>query len=201
MGSGKSSRWLVKFLHRNAHRLPDAHQELHAMGGGYDWTCGQFKYLPAYLTRADVKKVLHMPETSLASQFSYNSTGPASVTLYPSLIRSGIRVLIYNGDADSCVPYIGNEEGTTGMVEKGVVTESSPWHPWYSSSSDSSPSGYATNYDVVSEGKDNDESSDNANAGPRFAFVTIRLAGHEVPHYTPRAAYALFTRFLSGEAF
>ena len=36
---------------------------------------------------------------------------------------------------------------------------------------------------------------------PMFAFVTIRLAGHEVPHYTPRAAFALFERFLKGESF
>ena len=41
--------------------------------------------------------------------------GPASVTLYPDLVKN-IRVLIYNGDADACVPYKGNEEWTEGLA-------------------------------------------------------------------------------------
>jgi hypothetical protein len=61
--------------------------------------------------------------------FDYDASGPASVTLYPTLIKS-MRVLIYNGDADSCVPYVGNQEWTSGMVDKGVVSEVKPWHPW-----------------------------------------------------------------------
>ena len=190
--SGLTPRLLSKYLHENNHRMNEAHQELHAMGGGFDWTCGQFEALPAYIGRADVKKILNLPEKSLSSNFNFNSTGPASVTLYPHLIRSGIRVLIYNGDADSCVPYIGNEEWTLGMVEDGVVEEKTAWHPWYAGADDSVPAGYATNYNVVNE---SDSSS------PRFSFVTIRLAGHEVPHYTPRAAYVLFKRFIDGDSF
>lgn len=32
-----------------------------------------------------------------------------------------LQVLIYNGDADACVPYIGNEEWTTGMLQQAPV--------------------------------------------------------------------------------
>ncbi len=192
--SGKSARWLSNFLHNNTHRVVDAHRELAAMGAGYDWTCGQFQALPAYIEREDVKKVLHLPEKSLSSAFDYNSTGPASITLYPSLIKSGIRILIYNGDADSCVPYIGNEEWTQGMVEQGVVNEADAWHPWYAGADDSVPAGYATNYAVVG-------GEDSVNHDATFSFVTIRLAGHEVPHYRPRAAYNLFQRFINGSVF
>ena len=205
VNSGKSARWLSKYLHDNVHRMQEAHLELRDMGGGFDWTCGQFEALPAYIGREDVKKMLHLPENSLSSQFDYNSTGPASVTLYPDLIRSGIRVLIYNGDADSCVPYIGNEEWTLGMVEEGIVTERTAWHPWYAGANDSVPAGYATNYDVVVNATTADTSATSTNVKetslPMFAFVTIRLAGHEVPHYTPRAAYALFKRFIGGKTF
>jgi hypothetical protein len=209
--SGKSSRWVIQYLHGNSHRIVEAHQELKALGGGFDYTCGQFEALPAYLGRKDVRKVLHLPVTSLSSNFNYNSSGPASIVLYPELIKSGLRVLIYNGDADSCVPYIGNEEWTSSMVELGVVTERSSWHPWYVSGDDSVPAGYATNYDVVPTTTDTTnmhvELEENGSASvkerllPMFAFVTIRLAGHEVPHYTPRAAFALFERFLKGESF
>ena len=32
-------------------------------------------------------------------------------------------MLIYNGDADSCVPFIGNEQWTSSMATNGVVLE------------------------------------------------------------------------------
>ena len=55
------------------------------MGGGYDWTCGTFEALPAYFDRSDVREKLHLPAVSLTSTFVYNSSGPASITLYPAL--------------------------------------------------------------------------------------------------------------------
>ena len=157
--TGKSPRWLRRFLVDNMQN-PDAYAELEGMatlaqttvrddgahnatelklndvpaaGGGYEWTCGQFDTLPVYFRRADVRSALHLPnEKENGSKFDYDTSGPAPVTLYPKLIKQ-IRVLIYNGDADSCVPYLGNEEWTTSMVDQGVVTEQQPWHPWYAS--------------------------------------------------------------------
>jgi carboxypeptidase C (cathepsin A) len=108
--------------------------------------------------------------------------GPASVTLYPELIKA-IRVLIYNGDADSCVPYVGNQEWTSSMVDQGVVTELKPWHPWYSDVKGTAPAGYATTY------------SNN------FTFITIKLAGHQVPKNVPATSLAFFKRFLTDGVF
>ena len=69
------------------------------MGGGYDWTCGTFSALPKYFARADVRAALHLPSKSETSVFMYDSSGPASITLYPALLQK-LRVLIYNGDAE-----------------------------------------------------------------------------------------------------
>lgn len=161
--SGMTMRTLRKTLRRNPNLGGDAHRRLLALGGGYTWTCGQFDALPKYFARSDVRAALNMPPESKGSTFDYDTSGPASIVLYPELIRDkNMRVLIYNGDADSCVPYIGNEEWTSGMVQKGVVNEKRAWHPWYSTEDKSWVSGYATTYD-------ND-----------FTFVTIRLAGHQV---------------------
>ena len=176
--------WLRSHVRRNLHS-PTLHRELSTLGGGYDWSCGQFSAIPTYFARPDVRAALHLPAHSSGSEFRYESSGPASVTLYPNLIRSLERVLIYNGDADACVPYIGNEEWTSGMAEQGVVTKDSAWHPWYVSGT-SVPAGAATTY--VHPG-----------SGHQFAFVTIRLAGHEVPHYTPARAEAVFARFVAGK--
>eukprot|EP00519_Triparma_laevis_P011532 CAMPEP_0182510816 /NCGR_PEP_ID=MMETSP1321-20130603/29391_1 /TAXON_ID=91990 /ORGANISM="Bolidomonas sp., Strain RCC1657" /LENGTH=520 /DNA_ID=CAMNT_0024717359 /DNA_START=40 /DNA_END=1599 /DNA_ORIENTATION=- len=179
--SGKSSRFINKYLHMNAHRFWSARQELDAMGGGYDWTCGQFDAIPDWFARADVREVLHMPAESMTSSFNYDLSGPASVTLYPSLLQSGLRVLIYNGDADACVPYIGNEIWTTGMEERGYVEEVDAWHTWFIDEADATASGASTSYKVLGDGMDE--------SGKMFQFVTIRLAGHEVPGFNPRAGY------------
>lgn len=181
--SGKSMRWLRRFLQKpeNMANPGVAHAQLKAMGGGYDWTCGQFAAIPKYFKRADVKAALHLPEEN-GAVFDYDTSGPASVTLYPDLIKSSLRVLIYNGDADTCVPYVGNQEWTSGMVDQGVVTETKPWHPWYATEN-TAPSGYATSY------------SNN------FTFITIKLAGHQVPKNTPATALAFITRFLNNAEF
>lgn len=71
--------------------------------GGYPWSCGGY---PAgsrdYLGRDDVMKALHISDPG-RSVFHYHSSGPASITLHPQLAKK-LRVLIYNGDADACVP-------------------------------------------------------------------------------------------------
>jgi len=194
--TGKSTRWLRRYLASNMAN-PAVYDELDRMGraaantsatvanppsgGGYDWTCGQFEAIPRYFKRKDVRAALHLPDEKVTgSSFEYRSSGPASITLYPKLIKA-LRVLIYNGDADSCVPYIGNEQWTTSMVSAGVVTETKAWHPWYEAKSSAAPCGYATSY------------SDN------FQFVTLRLAGHQVPKNAPGPALTMITAFLDGK--
>jgi hypothetical protein len=189
--TGKSTRWLRNYLADNMMN-PHVYDDLDAMaladvsssdtnpasGGGFDWTCGQFDALPIYFKRADVREALHLPSKSLTSTFKYNSSGPASITLYPDLLKE-IRVLIYNGDSDTCVPYIGNEEWTSGLAETGVVAETNPWHPWYNSNTSSAPAGYATTY------------------GDNFQFITVRLAGHQVPKNMPESALRIITALVN----
>ena len=120
-----------------------------------------------------------------------------------------IRILIYNGDADACVPYKGNEEWTEGLAAQvggcarghgcvrargadevraavqGVIKQNKAWHPWFDEAAAARvPAGYVTTYSVDGSPLD-------------FSFLTIRLAGHMVPQFQPAAALAFFTKFLS----
>ena len=70
--------------------------------------------------------------------------------IYPTLI-SNYRVLIYNGNIDACVPYIGDEAWTSGL---GFAVDKS-WHQWLL---DDQVAGYATTY------KNNN-----------FTFITVRI--------------------------
>eukprot|EP00041_Stephanoeca_diplocostata_P032674 m.1054590 g.1054590 ORF g.1054590 m.1054590 type:complete len:491 (+) comp24190_c0_seq8:136-1608(+) len=158
--------------------------------GGYDWSCGGEDAARTYLGDANNQRALHLHNQG-ASAFSYKRSGPASVTLYPTLVKK-LRILIYNGDADGCVPYKGNEEWIDSLADTGAIVQKAEWRPWYSQPTPNSsnvPAGYVTTYNV-SGAPEND-----------FSFVTIRLAGHMVPTFQPTAALAFFQRFLNKQPF
>ena len=96
-------------------------------------------------------------------------------------------MLVYSGDADTCVPYKGSEEWVDDLETSGVLTQTEAWRPWYLTHGKGryAPSGYATAYKPA--------------AAPErtFNFVTIRLAGHMVPTFMPSASLAMIERFLA----
>merc|ERR1712107_134682 len=140
----------------------------------------------ANAARVDVRKALHLDTVEAgASSFNYNSSGPASITLWPELAQK-IRVLIFNGDADGCVPYIGNEQWIADLEEQGSIQETHAWAPWFTSNK-AAPAGYITRYQSAGTGVD-------------FSFQTIRLAGHMVPTFQPEAGFVMIKDFFSGNA-
>eukprot|EP00928_Gymnodinium_smaydae_P043779 TRINITY_DN29273_c0_g2_i1.p1 TRINITY_DN29273_c0_g2~~TRINITY_DN29273_c0_g2_i1.p1 ORF type:complete len:494 (-),score=66.69 TRINITY_DN29273_c0_g2_i1:12-1493(-) len=188
--SGKDMRHLL--VQARAALSPASHSSSHSFlsgaNGGYEWSCGD-TYPPGkideFFKRRDVQEALHLKEPGLSS-FDYNTSGPASVTLYPELAKQ-LRILIYNGDADMCVPYNGNEEWLMDLEDRGVLKVASPWKPWYLDDDRSTAAGAETKYHVV--GSDQ-----------TLTFLTIRLAGHMVPLFRPDAALSFFNRFLTEDA-
>jgi len=183
--TGKDMGWLISFLRNNMHN-PMARSQLSNMSGGFDWFCNGD--LPKFFKDPEVQKALHL-DGEKGSGFHYATSGPASIVLYPELVTK-LRLLIYNGDADACVPYIANENWIARMEKQGDLQESTPWTPWFSSSK-RAPAGYATKY-----------TAPHAVAGRdvEFQFKTIRLAGHMVSQFQPEAGLKMITDFLAGTA-
>lgn len=181
--TGKDMVWLADFLRAGIHNGTATRQALLKMNGGYDWDCGGD--VASWITSAPVRKALHLDAASEGSSFDYSCSGPASITLWPELAQK-IRVLIYNGDADSCVPYNGNEDWVGSLEEKGVIKETSPWTPWFTSNK-ASPAGYVTRYQAPGASVD-------------FSFATIRLAGHMAPTFQPEPSLVMLSNFLKGES-
>ena len=103
---------------------------------------------------------------------------------YPLLIAN-MRVVIYNGDWDACVPWTDNHAWTKGMGYK----EEDVWHPWMFNQLDAygfQVGGYAINYAV-----------DKGN----FTFITIRGGRHEVPETAPKRAFEMFSRLVESRGF
>ena len=111
--------------------------------------------------------------------FQYNrDQQDERVTIYPTLTKqAGYQVLVYNGEADLCVPYTDNEYWTRSMN----YTVDSAWAAW-AVNGEEGPyvGGYRIKY---------------AN---NFTFATVRGAGHMVPETRPEAALTLFVNHITG---
>ena len=120
---------------------------------------------------------------TICSSINYQSTVASLMPLYPTLI-SNYRVLIYNGNIDACVPYVGDESWTSGL---GYPVRED-WHAWfidYPPGFGNQVAGYATAY----------------NTPNNFTFITVNGAGHMVPEYRPEAALAMLQNFMAGNKF
>lgn len=142
----------------------------------------------AYVNSTDYQTAYHV-ETAAAVIGSWGECASGSTatyyripqneteTVYPGLLQK-IAVLIYNGDQDECIPYIQDQLWTANM---GYPVKSD-WHPWIV---DNQVAGYVTEF----------------YAPIRFAFVTVKRAGHEVPMYQPERAIAMVQRFIANQPF
>lgn len=180
--TGKDMGWLLTYLRDNMHDTQAANRELMRLNGGFQWDC--LGNVTKWITSPEVKKALHIDAVQPgASAFSYNTSGPASVTLYPKLVGK-LRILIYSGDADACVPYNGSEEYVDELEARGLIKRTQPWTPWYTDKN-RPPAGSLTKYSVPGSDKD-------------FSFQTVRLAGHMVPQFMPKPGFVMFSNFLAG---
>ena len=143
-----------------------------------DYLCGAESAMDAWLSNPAVQAALHVTPQSVGMQ--YIKTATDLRPLYASLIQKH-QMLIYSGDTDGCVPYVGTEAWTRGLN----FTVRSEWHQWMAAPDtihDEVKAGYAITYD-------------------KFQFITINGAGHMVPQYQPGFSLAMFNKFLANGVF
>ncbi len=127
-----------------------------------------------YLGRPDVAAALHvLPNLHWAvcgsnSSFDYTRTeADERIDVYPTVYNAGVRVLIFNGEADACVPWIDNNNWVASMN----FTVAQSWTSWESLSQNA---GYVTQYTTPS--------------GSHFDFATVKGAGHSAWGPLPAAS-------------
>jgi len=134
----------------------------------------------AYLDQDVVRQAIHVksvadigPWELCTNKLIYSENWGSLLPNYRYQLVPFIRVMIFNGDADACVPYNGNEWWTSNLG----VPVAKPWTSW---EVDGQVAGYVTNYQY------------------NFQFVTVKGAGHMVPEYKPVQGFAMFQRYLQG---
>jgi len=133
----------------------------------------------AWLDQTDVRVALHVKSVAeignwelCTNNLKYTENWGSLLPYYRDDIIPFIRVLIFNGDVDACVPYNGNEWWTSTLG----IPQTTAWTEWLVNTQ---VAGYVTKY------QDN------------FEFVTIKGAGHMVPEYKPVQALELLSRWLN----
>jgi len=138
----------------------------------------------AYFNQPAVIEASHVVKqpfewSTCGNQIHYSSTRPnLPRDTYPGLVEA-IRVVIYNGDWDACVPHTDAEAWTEGMGYKVA----DPFHPW-TYKNGTQVAGYAVRY-----------------AANNFTFITIKGGRHEVPETAPLQAIEMLRRLIMGEQF
>ena len=177
-------RSLLQAAEQNENKPRSAAAKGQTVGTEVGYKCGGHQAMNAWLAEPSVIEALHVLPNTVG--MTYHKTAGDLLPLYSSLI-SKYQMLIYSGDTDGCVPFVGTEKWTREMPYE----ETRGWHQWFAHPSygpddaDDLPlhkAGYAITYD-------------------KFQFVTVTGAGHMVPTFQPGFGLELFKKFLNNEEF
>jgi len=130
-----------------------------------------------YLNDPSVQEAIFVKsvEWDICSQIlNYTVNYNDMIPFYNQLVQQ-YRVLIYSGDVDSCVNYLGTERAA-GLIN--ATGEAEAWQAWMV---DDQVAGYKLIF------------------GTNLTYITIKEAGHMVPTYKPAQALAFFSRFIQGK--
>ncbi|KAG1341811.1 serine carboxypeptidase-like 18 [Cocos nucifera] len=98
---------------------------------------------------------------------------PSSLKFHLNLTSRGYRALVYSGDHDMAVPFVGTQAWIRSL-NFSIVDD---WRPW---SADGQVAGFTRTY------------SNN------LTFATVKGGGHTAPEYRPKECLVMLQRWLSG---
>ncbi|XVF15405.1 hypothetical protein REPUB_Repub09cG0150300 [Reevesia pubescens] len=122
-----------------------------------------------YIRKGTIKEWVRCSKSLL-----YDKDVESTVGYHLYLNTKGYRALIYSGDHDAVVPYVGTESWIKSL-NFSIVDD---WRPWFV---DGQVAGYSREY------------------GNNFTFATVKGAGHTAPEYNPKECFAMFKRWISHE--
>jgi len=128
-----------------------------------------------------VRKAIHAQSEEITGEwkrcthrFKYHYDFQSVVEYHRNLTRKGYRALIYSGDQDMIVPFIGTEAWIRSLNYKIFDN----WRSWWV---DRQIAGYTRFYEN------------------NLTFATVKGGGHTAPEYKPRQGFVMFKRWNSGE--
>ncbi|KAM7270526.1 hypothetical protein ACFE04_029740 [Oxalis oulophora] len=138
-----------------------------------------------YLNRKDVQTAFHARLVGVKKWGNCGGTPGydrknmeiPTIGILGTLVRSGIRVLVYSGDQDSIVPFTGTRTNVNKLAKDLGLNTTGPYRAWFVGKQ---VGGWTQVY------------------GDKLSFATIRGAAHEAPLSQPERSFQLFHSFLAG---
>ncbi|KAF8694268.1 hypothetical protein HU200_038406 [Digitaria exilis] len=140
-----------------------------------------------YLNRRDVQAALHArlvgvdkwAVCSSVLEYELLNLQIPTINIVGSLVKSGIRVLVYSGDQDSVIPLTGSRTLVQNLAHDMGLKTTTPYRVWFEGQQ---VGGWTQVY-----------------GGGTLSFATIRGASHEAPFSQPGRSLVLFRAFLQGQ--
>lgn len=149
--------------------------------------CTNLSRIVTYFNRQDVHAALHVVPQSLGHAWDvcsdtvqYTQYRP-TMTPYYLALKDTLRILVYSGDIDSCVPFAGTEAAVDGLN----LTTAIPYSTWLVNDTMGTPqiAGFFKTYSQCRS----------------LAYATVKGAGHMVPTFKPAQALAMYSAFIAGD--
>lgn len=173
MGNNEVDTELFDVFHRVSSRLRDMHTP--SVEGQVP--CIDSSRAAAWLNLDSVRTALNaipvsQQEWEICSDLiNYTTIYSTVIPIHKYLLSSGVRIMIYSGDVDMCVPNTGTEAWTDSL-NLPLIDE---WRAWMVNNQ---VAGYVREYKGLT-------------------YATIKGAGHMVPQFKPPQALHFFTNFLN----
>ncbi|KUF84543.1 Serine carboxypeptidase 26 [Phytophthora nicotianae] len=139
-----------------------------------------------YLNLPEVQRAIHVTKSTGGKHVLWKgcsdpvgdlyTSSPSSLPKYHNILGRNLKALIYSGDADSVVNFIGTERWLGGQGLKLQITQK--WRAWFGP--DQQLAGYVQKYEGLT-------------------FKTVKGAGHMVPAVRPLHGLNLFECFVYGQ--
>ncbi|EOY15688.1 Serine carboxypeptidase-like 7, putative [Theobroma cacao] len=128
----------------------------------------------------NVQKAIHIRKGSIGQWkrcdfgLPYTADLPSSFLYHVNLSTRGYRALVYSGDHDMLVPFLGTEAWIKSL-NYPIVDD---WRPWMVQDQ---VAGYTRTY------------------SNQMTYASIKRGGHTAPEYKPAECFAMFKRWISRE--
>ncbi|XP_028766804.1 serine carboxypeptidase-like 46 [Neltuma alba] len=113
-------------------------------------------------------------------RYSFASKEIPTIKVVGWLVKSGIRVVVYSGDQDANLPFIGTRRLVRKLAEELKLKVTVDYTPWFVDGN-LQVGGWTEEY------------------GKWLSYVVIMGASHEAPATQPKRTFMLFDAFLQGK--
>ncbi|XP_058766711.1 serine carboxypeptidase-like 45 [Vicia villosa] len=142
-----------------------------------------------YLNRKEVQEALHAKLVGIittwftcseALKYDMRNLEIPTISILGTLVKSGVRVLVFSGDQDSVIPLTGTRSLVNGLAKNIGLNTTESYRAWFN---ERQIGGWTQVY-----------------GSNILSFATIRGAAHEAPFSQPGRSLVLFKAFLEGKS-